>query len=114
MSFFYQAWDAIKCHKVHELVDKHKLQKRFEHVIGLPLQPEGHGEELQTLEAVAHVRRGGLEWELGLKDKTALILKKKDSALPGCVCPECQVHPTFPRPGPSKKLCFLLFGYPHE
>ena len=28
-----------------------KLQKKFEHVIGLPLQQEGHGGELQTLEA---------------------------------------------------------------
>ena len=37
-----------------------KLQKFFEHVIGLTLQQEGHGGELQTLEAVVHVWRGGL------------------------------------------------------
>ena len=49
------------------------LQKLFEHVIGLPLQQEGHGGELQTLEAVVHVRVGFLE--LGLKDKTALRAK---------------------------------------
>ena len=37
-----------------------KLQKLFEHVIGLPLQQEGHGGELQTLEAMIHVGRGGV------------------------------------------------------
>ena len=34
------------------------------------MQQEGHGDQLQTLEAVIHVRNGALE--LGLKDKTAL------------------------------------------
>ena len=46
-----------------------KLQRLFEHVIGLPLQQEGHGGELQTLEATVHVR--GRVLELGLKDKMA-------------------------------------------
>ena len=51
-----------------------KLQRLFEHVIGLPLQQEGHGGELQTLEAMVRVREGGV-LELGLKDKTALRAK---------------------------------------
>ena len=41
-----------------------------EHVIGPPLQQEGHGGRLQTLEVVIHVRNRALELEL--KDKTAL------------------------------------------
>ena len=47
-----------------------QLQKLFEKVIGLPLQQEGHGRELQTLEAVLNVGEGGRS-EIGSKDKTA-------------------------------------------
>ena len=88
-----------------------KLQKLFEHVIGLPLQQEGHGGELQTLEAVVHVLGGVLE--LGLKDKTALKAKpnpvRKIIRYPDVFTPNAKSTLRL-----SEEVCLLLHEYPHD